>query len=398
MFDSLKKKLKGGLKKLGKEVETKDELTVQQEQELTHEPPEDIEEVIKEEPEKIEQEEEREEHFEADIPPQAEEPEVKEETLADREPPEQKPALEEKVLETEEKLEKKGFLKKLRGIPSTIREKEIAGKDIDSFIEEVEADLMSANVAVEVIEFFQQALKDELVDKTIKRGQTEEVLREAFAAALLKIVDQGHIELEQLLEKKPTTIMFLGFNGAGKTTSIAKVAHFLQALGKKVVLAAGDTFRAASIEQLDVHGGKLGAKVIKHKYGGDPAAVVFDARKHAESQGIDVVLADTAGRMHVDKNLIDELKKIVRVNKPEFKVLVIDSLTGNDAVEQAKLFHEAVGVDAVMLTKLDVNKKGGSILSVCWAIKKPILFLGTGQEYKDILKFEPQEFVKELLA
>ena len=138
-------------------------------------------------------------------------------------------------------------------------------------------------------------------------------------------------------------------------------------------------------------------KVIKHQYGADAAAVVFDAKKHAESKMCDVVLADTAGRSHADTNLLDELKKLVRVNKPDLKVLVIDSLTGNDAVEQAKKFHEAVGVDGIILTKIDVNKKGGSILSAAWAIKKPILFLGTGQEYEKLEPFDPKRFVKTLL-
>jgi fused signal recognition particle receptor len=186
-------------------------------------------------------------------------------------------------------------------------------------------------------------------------------------------------------------------NGGGKTTSIAKVAKYLMGKKYSVVLAAGDTFRAASIEQLEHHADRLGAKIIKHGYGADSASVIFDARKHAESRGIDVVLADTAGRTHVNENLMDELRKVMRVNKPELKILVVDSLTGNDAVEQAKLFDAGVGVDCVIMTKADVYEKGGSILSVSYAIKKPILFLGTGQGYDDLQKFEPGKFVKELM-
>ena len=390
MFDSLRKKLKSGLKKLGREVaESQPEPTVEQEQTfVTEAPPE----TKAEESERIEKEEEQEEHLDEQVDGPLEE---RPETLAEREPPLPVPALEDKILKKEEQLEKKGFLHKLRGLPAKVREKELSAKDIDSFISELEADLLYSNVALEVIDFFREALKEELVERTIKRGKTEETLKAAFEAALLRIVDQGTVDLAGL--PKPATLVFLGFNGAGKTTSIAKVAQYFKDQNKTVVLAAADTFRAASIEQLEHHGKKLGVRVIKHQYGGDPAAVVFDAKKHAKSKGIDIVLADTAGRTHIDKNLLDELKKVVRVNKPDLKILVVDSLTGNDAVEQAKLFHEAVGVDAVMLTKLDVNKKGGSLLSVAYAIKKPILFLGTGQEYKDLIHFDPRAFVKELL-
>jgi len=163
------------------------------------------------------------------------------------------------------------------------------------------------------------------------------------------------------------------------------------------VFAAGDSFRAASIEQLEEHGRKLSINVIKHKYGADSAAVIFDAKKHAESRKIDVVLADTAGRTHVNKNLMDELNKVVRVNKPDLKILIIDSLVGNDAVPQAKMFDEGVGVDAVMFTKVDVNEKGGCILSVAHTLKKPILFLGFGQKYSDIKTFKPEEFIENII-
>ena len=401
MFDSLKKRLKDSVKKLTKKVQEKEELDFEKEEQFTHEQEIDTQQLLKEEPDKIEKEEEAEEHFEAEpvpeLEPELEEPQL-EEKLADREPPEPKETLEDNILKKEEKLAKKGFLKKLKGLPAKVREKELTGGDIDSFISESEAGLLQANVALEVIDFFRETLKKELADQKIKRGTTEETLKAAFGKALLKIIDQGSLDLEKLAKtKKPLTMMFLGFNGSGKTTSIAKTAQFLKDKKLKPVLAAADTFRAASIEQLDVHAKNLKLKVIKHKYGSDPAAVVFDAIKHAKAGKLDFVLADTAGRTHIDKNLLDELKKIVRVNKPDLKILVVDSLTGNDAVDQAKKYNEAVGVDAVILTKLDVNKKGGSILSVAYAIKKPILFLGTGQGYQDLQPFEPKSFVKDLL-
>jgi len=198
-------------------------------------------------------------------------------------------------------------------------------------------------------------------------------------------------------EKKVSVIVFLGFNGTGKTTTIAKITHQLKKK-HKVVLAAGDTFRAASIEQLEEHGKRLGVNVIKHKYGSDSAAVIFDARKHAEANNINIVLADTAGRSHSNTNLMDELKKVCRVNKPELKILVLDSLTGNDIYNQSKLFNDAVGVDAIILTKADVYEKGGAALAASYTINKPILYLGVGQEYDDLKPFDPEEIVKNLLG
>jgi fused signal recognition particle receptor len=403
MFDSLKKRLKEGVKKFSIKVAEKEEVpTFEEEEKFLHEKEVSTEEFLKEEPDKIEVEKESEEHFEEEVEseiPEAEEPEEPhKETIQERDaiPP---PSMEDEILKKEEVLEKKGFLKKVRGIPTKIREKELTPRDIESFFFEIEDDLLQSNVAVEAVEVMKDFLAKELINKQIKRGQGVDFIRKSFEKAIFNLVNQGEIDFKKILKKeKPATLVFLGFNGSGKTTSIAKVADYLKKKDYGIVLAAGDTFRAASIEQLEHHGKKLKLKVIKHKYGSDAAAVIFDARKHAQSSGLDFVLADTAGRTHVDKNLMDELKKVIRVNKPTLKILVIDSLTGNDAVEQAKVFNEAAnGVDAIMLTKIDVNKKGGSLLSVAHAIKKPILFLGTGQEYKDLIKFKPENFAKELL-
>jgi fused signal recognition particle receptor len=196
--------------------------------------------------------------------------------------------------------------------------------------------------------------------------------------------------------EKPYVIVFFGINGSGKTTSIAKFAKLLMDQGKSVVLAAADTFRAASIEQLQHHGEKLGAKVIKHDYGSDPAAVAFDAVKHAKSQNTDVVLIDTAGRMHSNKNLVDEMKKIVRVSDPDLKIFVGESITGNDCVEQAKTFNEAVGIDGIILSKVDIDEKGGAAVSVGYVTKKPIVYIGVGQEYKDLKEFDSKVVVENL--
>ncbi len=296
----------------------------------------------------------------------------------------------------EPKKEKGGFF---RRITERFVERELTKKDIDDFFREAETDLLEANLAVEVVDFLRYELEKSLAGKPIKRTRAKEHITRVFEESLFKILNQGEIDMDEIIKnKRPACLVFLGFNGSGKTSSIAKVAQYLKNKGYRPLIAAGDTFRAASIEQLEVHGEKLGVSVIKHKYGADSAAVIFDARKHAEAKKYDAVLADTAGRMHTNRNLMDELEKVVRVNRPDLKILVIDSLTGNDAVEQARQFNEKIGVDAVIMTKVDVNKKGGSIFSVCYAIKKPILFLGTGQKYEDLQKFEPREFVKGLLA
>lgn len=195
----------------------------------------------------------------------------------------------------------------------------------------------------------------------------------------------------------PQVILFLGVNGTGKTTTIAKFAHLLQKRDFSVVLVAGDTFRAGAIEQLTEHANELGVKLIKHQKGADSAAVVYDAIQHAKSKGLDAVLVDTAGRMQTNQNLMDELRKICRVNDPDFRIFVGDALTGNDAVDQARDFHEAVGVDGVILTKLDSDAKGGSALSIANEIKRPIVYVGVGQSFDDLMEFDPEWFVDQVI-
>jgi fused signal recognition particle receptor len=195
---------------------------------------------------------------------------------------------------------------------------------------------------------------------------------------------------------KPYIISFIGVNGSGKTTSMAKLAYLLQKNNLSVVFAASDTFRAAAIQQLQEHADKLGVKMIRHDYESDPAAVAFDAIQHAKSKGIDVVLIDTAGRLHVNDNLMNELKKLIRVNKPDLKIFVGESITGNDCVEQAKLFNEVVGIDAIILAKADVDEKGGAAVSVSYVTKKPIIYLGTGQKYDDLQEFKPEIIIKNI--
>jgi len=305
----------------------------------------------------------------------------------------------EKPVEKPKPPEKKSFISKIfEKAVKTVTETRIEEKDLLPVLNELETDLIEADVAIEVAERIKSDLTKELVGKEIKRGKENEEIVLAFKRSLLGILDVPTVDLEKLAaEKKPAVLLFLGFNGSGKTTSIAKVANFLKERGHTVVLAAADSWRAAAIEQLEEHGSRIGVNVIKHNYGSDPAAVVYDAIEHARAKGIEYVLADSAGRVHTNQNLMQELQKMVRVNKPDLKILIIDSMTGNDALEQARAFG-AVGVDAVIFTKVDVNEKGGAILSVTNELRKPILFLGVGQEYKDFEKFDAEKFVSRVLG
>jgi len=397
MFDFLKKKLKDSVEKLTKKTEEPlPPAEIPRAEKPAEAPKPKMEKAVPgiEKPHKLERRRLK-ERRRLQSPSGAETPSVEKEPAPEPEPSE--PTIEREVEKPEQ--EKRGFLGRFREKVTT---RALSDSDIEDFFQETESGMLEANVALEVVDFMKKSLKEKLAEKQAKRFGAKDFVREAFEDSLYEVVNQGDINLESVIKKamsegRPACLIFLGFNGSGKTTSIAKLAHYLKERGHTPVIAAADTFRAASIEQLEVHGEKLGVKVIKHQYGADSAAVVFDAVKFAKTKGNDIVLADTAGRSHADKNLMDELSKVVRVNKPDLKVLVVDSLTGNDAVEQAKTFQKAAGVDAIVLTKIDVNKKGGAILSVCYAIKKPILFLGSGQDYNSIEMFEPRRFVKELL-
>ena len=353
--------------------------------------PEEIEkEVIPEEVKKEVEEliEEKPEEVKPIVEEVEEKPEAKEEVK------------EEKVKEVKEEVEEekveepKGFFQKIK---QKIITKKISGKQFQDMFWELEVAMLENNVAVEVIEKIKQDLEKELVDTPIQRGKVEAKI----IASLKKSIEDLFIEpsddfITTIKSKKPYVICFVGINGSGKTTSMAKVAHMLQKKKLSVVLAASDTFRAAAIDQLQIHADKLGVKLIKHEYGSDAAAVAFDAIKHAESKGIDVVLIDTAGRLHSNVNLMDEMKKIMRVANPDMKIFVGESITGNDCVEQAKKFDEAISLDGIILSKADVDEKGGAAISVSFVTGKPIYFLGMGQEYDDLEVFNSQKIVSSL--
>lgn len=288
------------------------------------------------------------------------------------------------------KEEKIGFLEKLTT-------KKLTDKEFEQIFKPLELPLLESNIAFEVTEKLKDELRQELQKQRIKRGKEDSSVKNALSEAFDSILIEPDLDkFWNQFKKKPVKIMFVGVNGVGKTTSLAKFCYMLKKKGKSVVLAASDTFRAASIEQLEKHAEKLKVRVIKHKYGSDAAAVAFDAVKHAESKEVDVVLIDTAGRSHSNVNLMDEVAKIKRVVKPDITLFVGDSLTGNDAVEQAKSFNDKLGIDYSILAKADVDQKGGAIVSVGYVTKKPILFLGTGQEYNDLEFFKKEKILEKL--
>ena len=289
--------------------------------------------------------------------------------------------------------EKKSFFSKIKAaFTYTITESEF-----NEIFENLEFLLLENNVAYEVVEALQKKLAQKLIGKEIKRDQLETEIKKELRLALEELIIDPDNPLDMIkLSPKPFVILFFGINGTGKTTSIAKVAHFLKKSKFSVVLAAADTFRAASIEQLAEHARRLDVPIIKHDYGTDPASVGFDAIKYAKNHKIDVVLIDTAGRMHTKTNLIEEMKKIERVNKPNLKIFVAESIAGNDATEQAKTFHEAIEIDGSILSKADIDEKGGTVISVSFVTQKPIFYLGTGQNYEDLQLFNKEKFIESL--
>ena len=275
-------------------------------------------------------------------------------------------------------------------------------KDLEKPLEELEIALLESDVALSVAEAIIFSVKKELVGKRKKWGVgTEKLVKEAIRNALLDVFSAGtKLDFEEFVDKseKPVNIVFVGVNGTGKTTSIAKVAKRLLGAGYSVVIASADTYRAGATEQIETHASNLGIKVVKHQYGADPAAVVYDAMNYARANRKDVVLADTAGRMHTSVNLMEQLKKICRVTKPDLVIFVDEAIAGNDAVERAKKFDDTIGIDAAMLTKIDVDAKGGAALSIAHSTSKPILFLGTGQGYDDLENFDAEWLVERLLG
>jgi len=300
------------------------------------------------------------------------------------------------------------MFKKLReglsGLVGKVATTELKAKQLRPLLQDFKINLIENDVAVSVADHICSEMEKRLDGVQVKRLEDKrELVKKNLREILLEILATTEkIDLLELIREKqrvnqPLAIVFVGINGTGKTTSIAKVARLLMRNGFSVVLACSDTYRAGSIEQLEEHARRLGLRMIKHTYGADPAAVAYDAINHAKAHGINVVLIDTAGRIQTDRNLMNELAKIKRIINPDLTILTVDSLTGNDAVMQAEEFHKRIGIDGTILTKVDADVKGGSALSVTYATKKPIVFIGTGQKYDDLEEFKPEQFTQMIL-
>lgn len=281
---------------------------------------------------------------------------------------------------------------------------ELKDERLDSILWDFKTVLLENDVALSVAEHICDELKDKIQGMKVPRFSNS---REQLEAILFDILidtlkTEDEIDLLSLASKKkelkePIILLFVGINGTGKTTTIAKVGKYFMDNGYSVVFACSDTYRAGSIEQLEEHARRLGIRMIKHSYGSDATAVAYDAVAHAKARAVNSILIDTAGRMETNKNLMDELSKIKRVINPDLTILVVDALTGNAAVDQAEEFNKSIKIDGTILTKVDADVKGGACLSVVYVTKKPIIFVGTGQKYADLQKFEAEKFAKALL-
>ena len=279
------------------------------------------------------------------------------------------------------------------------REMIISEKDISDALSELELTLLESDVALPATDAIIAHVRKILVGKHRKIGESvDSLVVGALKAALLEVLGHGFDLLGYIqTHPRPVKILFTGVNGTGKTTTVAKIGSYLKKQGFSVVIGAGDTYRAGAIEQIGVHAERLGIKIIQHPEGGDPSAVLFDAVQYATSHKIDVVLADTAGRFHNKANLMSQLDKIKRVMKPDLVVYVDEAVAGNDAVTRAFEFDKTIGADAVILTKADMDSRGGAAISIAHTIGKPLMFIGTGQSYDDIAPFEPAKVVDDLL-
>ena len=288
----------------------------------------------------------------------------------------------------------KDALKKTKdNVATKMRQLFLKNKIGDAFYDELEEILISADVSVRTAEEVVEEVREEAIGNKIKD--------EAFVTDLLKDILEDILNKATVPELKyPCVIMFVGVNGVGKTTTIGKVANWFVKQKKSVTIAAADTFRAAAIDQLEIWANRAKVRIVKHEDGSDPSAVIFDAVSSAKARGTDVVLVDTAGRLHVKENLMKELQKMDRVVTREYpearflKYLVLDATTGQNAASQAKVFDEAVDLDGIVLTKLDGTAKGGFVFSLCGELKVPVVFAGVGEKIDDLERFDAEQFVE----
>jgi fused signal recognition particle receptor len=283
----------------------------------------------------------------------------------------------------------------------SISQKELSEKDFDKNLFDLQIALLESDVSQEVIDDLFKQIKNNLIGTKIQKNETsEQIITSTLKNNFMQILSKtGSIDIPGLIQEKkqrkggPFVIVFLGINGTGKTTTVSKFANMLKKFGFSVVIAAADTHRAGAIEQITEHAERLSIKIISQRYGADPSAVSRDALEYAKKHYVDVVLIDTAGRMQTAKNLMYEIGKIVKVIKPDIKLFVGDSLSGNDTINQAREFFSFTEFDGAILTKADADAKGGAAISISFITSKPILYLGMGQGYDDLVLFDKEKFV-----
>ncbi|UTF54359.1 signal recognition particle-docking protein FtsY [Natronosalvus rutilus] len=272
--------------------------------------------------------------------------------------------------------------------------------DLEGPLQELELALLSSDVEMGVVDEIVDNIREELVGETRTfTTSTGAVVEEALKDAIYDVISVGQFDFDEriAIEDKPVVIVFTGVNGVGKTTSIAKLDRYFEERGYSTVMANGDTYRAGANEQIAEHARARDTKLIAHDQGGDPAAVLYDAVEYAEANDVDVVLGDTAGRLHTNEGLMDQLEKIGRVVGPDMTLFVDEAVAGQDAVNRAREFNAAAEIDGTILTKADADSNGGAAISVAHVTGKPILFLGVGQGYEDLERFDPDEMVERLL-
>jgi fused signal recognition particle receptor len=291
-----------------------------------------------------------------------------------------------------------GLAKTRKGFADSIGSLILGEKINDAFLDELEEALIASDVGVETTSLVLKDLHERFKRKELS---TPAQVKERLKQILFEILESRSSAFP--MTTSPSVVLVVGVNGTGKTTTIGKLAYRLQSQGKKVMLAAGDTFRAAASEQLSIWGERAGIPVIKHREGADPGAVVFDAVSAAKARTIDVLIVDTAGRLHTKSNLMEELKKVRRIlarelpGAPHETLLVLDGSTGQNALVQAKMFHEAVGVTGIVLTKLDGTSRGGIVFAINKELSIPVKFIGIGEAIEDLREFNSREFVDALL-
>jgi len=306
------------------------------------------------------------------------------------------------------------MFEKLRSAFSSLTQiathRSLSKEEIDSVLWDLEIALIESDVAQEAIESINSNLKQQLLETKVARsdssedfirGRLEDAIRQTFSKTskvdLIRLA-RSKAEAQRRADKDPFIVLFLGINGTGKTTTVAKVANLLLKNKISVIVACGDTHRAGAIEQLTEHAERLKIKAIAQSYGSDPAAVAKDAQLYSRSHNIDVALIDSAGRLQTNKNLMDEMSKISKVVSPDLKIFVGDSLAGNDAISQAKEFQKSTDFDAAILTKADADVKGGAALSIVFVTQRPIIYLGVGQNYDDLVPFDIEEFIDSIFS